>query len=106
MIYKCWKCLNENLILKIEGFLPPRLPTTCLSMPPRFDRDAGMHQSSNGVMCNGTGNNGGMLTNGNSNGHMGANGPIGSNSAALRKPLLEINGSSSSLIFPGPCLYI
>ena len=57
-------------------------------MPPRFDRD-------NPAMCNNGGpmNGGGnMLMNG--NGHMGgANGPINSVSAALRKPLLEINGS-------------
>jgi hypothetical protein len=86
-------------------------------MPPRFDRDSGMHNvtqmmgggsgggggvgavnggGGGGAMCNG---NGGLLTNGNvnSNGlmnNMAANGPIGTVSASLRKPLLEINGLS------------
>lgn len=76
-------------------------------MPPRFDRDGGMHNvtqmmgSSNGAaMCNGAnGANGGLMTNGNvnSNGlinNLGVNGPIGTVSASLRKPLLEINGLS------------
>jgi len=69
------------------GFLPPRLPTTCLSMPPRFDRD-----NANTMMCNG-GSGGGMSGNmlGMNGNHMATNGPIGSVSSALRKPLLEIN---------------
>ena len=37
------------------GYLPPRLPTTCLSMPPRFDRDVpnttiGNSNTPNGMM--------------------------------------------------------
>lgn len=62
-------------------------------MPPRFDRD-------NVALCNGGSGGNQMLMNGNMGGnHLGggANGPISSVSAALRKPLLEINGSS-------PCL--
>lgn len=73
------------------GLLPPRLPTTCLSMPPRFDRD-------NVALCNGGSGGNQMLMNGNMGGnHMGggANGPISSVSAALRKPLLEINDGKS-----------
>lgn len=58
------------------GYLPPRLPTTCLSMPPRFDRDMSnsIHQPSSTMNC--LTNNG--MTNGGTNG-------------ASRKPLLEIN---------------
>lgn len=122
------------------GYLPPRLPTTCLSMPPRFDRDlpnqtlngpshsasgaggyltTGGQMISNGMICtnnmgsNGNTNGGGvnpinvnalvingngngqMMTNG-SNGGMMQNGGIGSVSASLRKPLLEINDGKST----------
>lgn len=78
-----------------QGFLPPRLPTTCLSMPPRFDRD-----NANTMMCNG-GSGGGMSGNmlGMNGNHMATNGPIGSVSSALRKPLLEINGLSPLYIY-------
>lgn len=89
------------------GYLPPRLPTTCLSMPPRFDRDIpntmpAQHHSGNQMMTNGQTN--GMMCAPSSNGsnnpllnglgnNVGSNGGIGSVSASLRKPLLEINGS-------------
>lgn len=69
-------------------------------MPPRFDRDNSMHPLSvqmmpnNGGLCaagsngpNGNGNNQMLLGN-----NMGSNGGIGTVSASLRKPLLEING--------------
>ena len=93
-------CLKLN---KLKGYLPPRLPTTCLSMPPRFDRDVpnqvhnGGQQmmtngSSNGMICNTNGNSNNPLLNGLSN-NIGSNGGIGSVSSSLRKPLLEINGS-------------
>ncbi|CAF0781193.1 unnamed protein product [Brachionus calyciflorus] len=82
-----------------SGLLPPRLPTTCLSMPPRFDRDNSMHpmsvnmMSSNGVCANnGMSGNGQMIMGNN----MGSNGGIGSVSSALRKPLLEINDGKSA----------
>ena len=86
------------------GYLPPRLPTTCLSMPPRFDRDLpnthGSQQSHNGgnqMMANA---NGIMCANpnGNGNGNLlsGINGTsaggIGNVAASLRKPLLAQNG--------------
>jgi len=100
-----------------SGYLPPRLPTTCLSMPPRFDRDIpnvihGTHQAnqqiangnSNGIICapNGNGNNNNNpLLNGlnNNNVNVGSNGGIGSNgvnAVSLRKPLLEINDGKST----------
>jgi len=91
-----------------SGYLPPRLPTTCLSMPPRFDRDVPNQQvhnqgqqmmtngSTNGIMCatNGNGNSNNPLLNGLSN-NVGSNGGIGSVSSSLRKPLLEINDGKS-----------
>lgn len=82
------------------GYCPPRLPTTCLSMPPRFDRDLpnSMHQSMshgqmvpNGMNCaNGQG----------SNQH--TNGGISNVAASLRKPLLEINDGKSTIGQIGP----
>ena len=75
-------------------------------MPPRFDRDVpnNVHQQGQQMMTNGTSNGGIMCAsngNGNSNNpllnglgsNVGSNGGIGSVSASLRKPLLEINGS-------------
>lgn len=97
-----------------SGYLPPRLPTTCLSMPPRFDRDIPanlMHTGSNQVnhqltngtngMCatNGNGNNNNPLLNGLNTNNVGSNGGIGSNgvnAVSLRKPLLEINDGKSA----------
>jgi len=102
-----------------SGYLPPRLPTTCLSMPPRFDRDmpnnlhsGGSHQvnqlmsnvqSSNGIICatngsNGNSNNNNPLLNGLNSNNVGSNGGIGSNNGvnSLRKPLLEINDGKSA----------
>jgi serine/threonine protein kinase len=94
-----------------SGYLPPRLPTSCLSMPPRFDRDIpnSMHSGSSGhnqlnanaLMCgsNGSSNmnsNGNNLMNGlGSNGGMNTNGALNSVTASLRKPLLELNGRFS-----------
>jgi len=81
-----------------SGYLPPRLPTTCLSMPPRFDRDNSMHPMSMNMMsCS----NNLMSNNGNAqmimgNNMAGSNGGIGSVSSALRKPLLEINDGKSA----------
>ncbi len=75
------------------------MPTTCLSMPPRFDRDLpnSMHQSmshpmsGNGMVCNnGPSSNNNQILNG-LNG--GSNGGISNVAASLRKPLLEINGN-------------
>jgi len=83
------------------GYCPPRLPTTCLSMPPRFDRDLpnSMHQSMS--------HNGQMVPNGmncangqGSNQH--ANGGISNVAASLRKPLLEINDGKSTIGQIGP----
>lgn len=77
------------------GYMPPRLPTTCLSMPPRFDRDVPNHMG--GSTGNGASNlmcmpNGGMGSNGASNGGSGVVGSaIASVASTLRKPLLEIN---------------
>jgi polo-like kinase 1 len=78
------------------GYCPPRLPTTCLSMPPRFDRDlpASMHQSMN--------HNGQMMNGMNCANGAGSNGQSSNVAASLRKPLLEINDGKSTLqIGPG-----
>ena len=101
--------LNDSNKIFPKGYCPPRLPTTCLSMPPRFDRDLPNNMLStnqllsnvipNGMMCNpnqngvsngmNTGNNNQILNglnNQNTNG-------MGNVAASLRKPLLELNGS-------------
>ncbi len=66
-----------------SGYLPTRLPTTCLSMPPRFDRD--VNQT---LLCSNNGTPGQQppaLTTSNTN--------IG---GMTRKPLLEINDGKSA----------
>ncbi len=63
------------------GYLPTRLPTTCLSMPPRFDRD--VNQT---LLCSNNGSSGPpAVTTSNTN-----------IAGMTRKPLLEINDGKSA----------
>ncbi len=61
-----------------SGYLPPRLPTTCLSMPPRFDRDV----PNTTINSMNTPNQGGL-------------------GQPSRKPLLEINDGKSTQLGGG-----
>lgn len=102
------------------GYCPPRLPTTCLSMPPRFDRDLPNNMLStnqlltnvintNQMMCNpqngGVGGGGSANLNANGNNQLlnglNQNNPGGlAVAGSLRKPLLELNGSIILLFNP------
>lgn len=78
------------------GYLPPRLPTTCLSMPPRFDRDIPNQLAPNPSHTIGS-NLPNCLSNNNINSGNGSN-PITSVASSLRRPLLEINDGKSTQI--------
>lgn len=85
------------------GYLPPRLPTTCLSMPPRFDRDLPnthgsqshngnqMMPNSNGVNCANPNSNGNNLLSG-MNGNGNSAGGIGNVAASLHAKVAQALG--------------
>lgn len=60
------------------GYMPPRLPTTCLSMPPRFDRDS-MQCSQQATATSSLGTS------------------ASSNALNNRKPLLELNNDKAGV---------
>jgi len=84
------------------GFCPTRLPTTCLSMPPRFDRDLpnSMHQSMNHpnqIMSNGMSGNGMVCSNGlNINHNQILNGLNGNTNGGIANVAASLHGKSAA----------